>query len=417
MTEKQRNVLLAEMTDEVAGLVLRDNYLQNLALSFVRAISSWAFDLSARYLRALELHGKLDREAESLPNEEELAERRAAGRGFTGPELAVLMAHSKITLYEELLASDVPDDPYYTTTLEQYFPTPLRERLRDAVHAHPLRREIVASCLANDVVNRGGPTFVFVLHEESGASAPDIIRAYTAAVEVLDMSRLWADIEALDDQVATDTQAAMVLGAARVLVHAIEWLLHNRPAPLDIAAAVALYSPGSDVIAERLPQLLQGLDQQYVEAAAARLASAGVPRPLAHQVAGLWAMPCAFNLTEVAAASGCTVAQLAEVYFALSGELELDWLRARIEELPIDDRWKLLGRLALRDDLFSLQAALAADAIAQGGVDSWLAHNRSAVDHYLQVIHDIRSSGSFDLINLSVAVRDMRNLTRSKVAP
>ena len=166
MTEKQRNVLLAEMTDEVAGLVLRDNYLQNQALSFVRAVSSWAFDLSARYLRALELHGKLDRAAESLPNEEELAERRAAGRGFTGPELAVLMAHSKITLYEELLASDVPDDPYYTTTLERYFPTPLRARLRDAVHAHPLRREIVASCLANDVVNRGSPTFVFVLHEE-----------------------------------------------------------------------------------------------------------------------------------------------------------------------------------------------------------------------------------------------------------
>ena len=128
-------------------------------------------------------------------------------------------------------------------------------------------------------------------------------------------------------------------------------------------------------------------------------------------------MPCACNLTEVAPASGCTVAELAEVYFALGGELELDWLRARIEELPIDDRWKLLGRLALRDDLFSLQAALAADAIAQGGVDPWLAHNRGAVDHYLQVIHDIRSSGSFDLINLSVAFRDIRNLTRSKVAP
>ena len=417
VTQEQRNILLADMTEEVARLVLRDNYVQNLALGTVRAHSALLFDVHSRYLRFLELHGKLDREVESMPNEDELAERRAAGLGFTGPELAVLMAHSKITLYEELLASDLPDDPYFVNALEHYFPTPLRQHFCDAVHTHPLRREIVASCLANDVVNRGSPTFVFVLHEQSGAAAPDIVRAYAAAVEVLGMTPFWVDIEALDDHVATETQAAVVLAAIRLLVHAVEWLLHNRPAPLDIAATTALFSPASAVIAERLPRLLRGSVQLGVEEAAARLVSDGVPSPLAHKVAALWAMPCIFDLTEVAAATGCTAQDLAELYFDLGDRLELDWLRARINELPIDDRWKLLGQVALRDDLSSLQAMLAADAFARDGVDSWLANNRGDVDRFLQILRDIGSSGSFDPINLSVAVRGLHNLTRSKVSP
>jgi glutamate dehydrogenase len=168
------------------------------------------------------------------------------------------------------------------------------------------------------------------------------------------------------------------------------------------------------VIAERLPDLLRGIAQQGIEAAAARLVSQGVPSPLAQKVAALWALPCVLDLTEVATARRCTAQDLAELYFDLGDRLELDWLRARTDELPIDDRWKLLGQVALRDDLSSLQAVLAADVFAQGGVDPWLADKRGDVERFLQVVRDIRSSGSFDLINLSVAVRGLRSLTRSK---
>ena len=417
LTEKHRNLLLADMTDEVARLVLRDNYLQNLMLGFLRQYPVRYFDVYARYLRGLELAGKLDRQMESLPSEDELSERRIAGLGFTGPEYAVLMAYSKITVHEELLASDLPDDPYFTETLERYFPAPLRERFRDAIHAHPLRRSMVTNRLANDLVNRCSPVLVFVLQEETGASTPDIVRAWAAVVDVLGMPRLWAEIEALDNRGGTESQAAMLLIALRLVLRAVEWFLHNRTAPLDISAAVAQFAPGAAAIAQRLPGLLQAGEQQAAEETAAQLASAGAPRELAGKVSSLWALRCVFDLCELAPRHECTVEQLAEVYFSLSGELEFDWLRARIDELAIDDRWKVLGQLALSDDLFRLQATLAADAFAHGGVDAWLAGNRVEVDRYLQVVHDIRSSGWFDLINLSVAIRVLHDFTRSKAAP
>ncbi len=416
LTEKQRNVLLADMTDEIARLVLRDNYLQNLALAYGREHSDLYFDVGVRYMRTLELSGRLDRQIEFLPSEDELTEQRGGGRAFTSPELAVLMGYSKIILCEELLASDLPADAYLTETLERYFPASLRERFGDAIRAHPLRRSIVTTCVANEIVNRCTPFLVFVLQEETGASAADIVRAWLAVVEVLGMSQLWAEIEALDYRVGIQTQADMLRITARLIQRAVGWFLHNRNAPLDIAAAVGQFLSGSSAIAERLPGLLQAGEKQAAEETAAAYVASGVPEPLAAKIATLWALRSVFDLSEWAPRCGRTVEELATIFFTLSGHLELDWLRARIDEVPIDDRWKVLGRQALSDDLFSLQAALAADAATQGGVDAWFAANRDEVNRYLQVVRDIKSSGWFDLINLSVAVRVVRNLARAHAA-
>jgi glutamate dehydrogenase len=177
MTEKQRNELLFEMTEEVAQHVLRNNYLQTQAISEAVAQASSMADVHARYIRALEQAGKLDRDLEFLPSEEELADRKSHGMGLTAPEFAVLLAYTKITLYHELLDSDVPEDPYLSHELERYFPTPLRERFRGRMKEHRLRQQITATHLTNNMVNRCGITFAYRMEDETGAAAPEIARA------------------------------------------------------------------------------------------------------------------------------------------------------------------------------------------------------------------------------------------------
>ena len=251
LTEKQRNTLLAQMTDEVGDLVLRDNYDQTQALSTAVAQAALMVDVHARYIRSLEQEGKLDRVLEFLPGDETLADRKAAGLGLTAPEFAILLSYTKLALYEELLASDLPDDPQVAGELERYFPVAVGSRFRSRVAKHPLRREIVASQLTNGLVNRCGTTFVFRLREETGANGADIARAVTAAREVFDLRAVWDEIESLDGRVAAQTQVAMLLKARVLLERATRWLLRNRPRPLDIAATISRFGPSTAAFAER----------------------------------------------------------------------------------------------------------------------------------------------------------------------
>src|SRR3712207_2399217 len=235
MTEKQRNELLAEMTEEVAQLVLRDNYQQTQALSIAVAQAAPMVDVHARYIRALENAGKLNRDLEFLPSEETLSERKSDGMGLSAPEFAILLSYTKITLYRELVDAEVVEDPYLFGELERYFPTPLSDRFREQMKGHRLRREITATHLANSMVNRCGTSFAFRLDEETGASWPEIARAYTAAREAFGLRDLWAQIEALDARVEAQTQIRMLLDARKLVERASRWLLRNRRPPLDIA--------------------------------------------------------------------------------------------------------------------------------------------------------------------------------------
>ncbi|HEX5613059.1 MAG TPA: NAD-glutamate dehydrogenase, partial [Burkholderiales bacterium] len=211
MTEKQRNKLLADMTDEVAALVLRDNTFQTQSLAIAGAMAPGLLDAQERFLRSLERSGRLNRALEFLPSDEEIAERRAAKRGLTSPEAAVLLAYSKIALYDELIASDVPEEPTIATAIERYFPQPLREPYRKYIAAHPLRREIIATHVTNSMVNRVGSTFVHRMREETGASSADVVRAYMIAREVFGMVELWRAIEALDSRVPERVQTELVI--------------------------------------------------------------------------------------------------------------------------------------------------------------------------------------------------------------
>jgi glutamate dehydrogenase len=421
MTEKQRNELLAGMTEEVGQLVLRDNYQQTQALSNAIAQAAPMVDVHARYIRALEHAGKLNRELEFLPSEEALAERKSDGMGLSAPEFAILLAYTKITLYRDLVDSDVVEDPYLFGELERYFPTPLRERFRGQMKEHRLRREITATHLANSMVNRCGTSFVFRLQEETGASSPEIARAYTAAREVFGMRDLWAQIEALDARLEARTQIRMLLDARKLVERATRWLLRNRRPPLDIAATVSYFAERAAELSGRIPELLLDGDREALESATEQLVEANVPPDLARRVATLRTMFSALDIVDVADATDHPVQTAAAVYFTLGDRLRLHWLRGHVEALPRDNRWRTLARAALRDDLYSLQAALTAEILrsvpgdlpARERIDAWVDDNREAVERVLQVLTEINASGAFDLATLSVALREIRNLTTS----
>ena len=409
LTEKQRNALLTEMDDEVAALVLRDNYKQAQAIATSAAQAGSMVEVHERYIRSLEQSGALNRELEFLPDDEVLGERGAAGGGLATPEFAILLSYTKISLSEELLASELPEDPYFSSELERYFPTRLREQFGPQLARHPLRREIIVSRVVNDLVNRSGTTFAFRLRDETGAAADDIARAYTVAREVFGLRRLWAEIEALDGLVGADTQIAMLLKARVLLERATRWLLRNRRRPLDVAATISHFAPGAAAVGDALPSLLGPANTE-------KLTGAGVPPELAERVTRLEALVPALDIVEISASSGLDVAEIAKVYFALGERLELHWLRDGIVALPRETRWDAMARAGLRDDLYAEQAALT-EEVVRAGIDSWLAENANSVERCIQVLADIRTGGALDLPRLSVAVREIRNLIHSSGSP
>jgi glutamate dehydrogenase len=425
MTDKQRNTLFMDMTDEVADLVLRDNIAQNVALAASRAQASSMLHVHGRYLRRLERDGKLKRRLEFLPDDKAMAERRQAGLGLTGPEFATLLAYTKLTLEDEIRGSDLPDDPDLASRLVDYFPTPLRERFRDYMDAHPLRREIIATSVVNNMVNDSGITFAFRMGEETGASASDITRAYLVAREVFHMEGFWRSVDELDYQIDTATQIRMRLEARKLTERGARWLLHNRRMPFDIRDTVDYFAAGAAALAAHMPKLLVGRDLEGFEERRDRFTEAGVPDQLAERVAMMVPAFSTFDLVEIANSAGRPAEEAAEVYFDLAERLQLSRLRERIIQLPRDDRWNSMARSALRDDLYAAHAALARDVLvtSEPGVApeqrlaTWAEKNSAAVGRAALTLSEIWESDDFTVATLSVALRAIRALVTASTLP
>ena len=425
LTVKQRNAMLYEMTDEVADLVLPDNYLQNVVLAASRQQAPEMMHVHARFMRRLERDEKLRRRLEFLPDDKAISERRAAGQGLSSPEFAVLLAYAKLTLEADLIESAVPDEPYLRSWLVDYFPTPLRERFGPYMDRHPLRREIIATTVVNDLVNRSGTTFVFRMGEETGANACDIARAYLIAREVFDMPRFWRSVEALDHQVEEQVQLGMMLEARKLTERGSRWLLHNRRPPFDIAETIGAFAEGAVSLAPVLPKFLVGRDQVAFEERRSSFAERGVPDELAEQVAMMVPAYSTFDIVEVATATGRPVEEVAEVYFDLAERLQLSRLREPIIALPRDDRWRSMARSALRDDLYAAIAALtrnvleacAPDAPPEERIAGWMATNGSALNRARQTLGEIWESDGSDLATLSVALGAVRTLVTACTLP
>ncbi|MFD7667591.1 NAD-glutamate dehydrogenase [Streptomyces sp. NPDC059788] len=421
MTVKQRNKLLAEMTDEVGALVLRNNYAQNTALSLAQAQSASMLSAQQRFIRRLERDGHLDRDLEFLPSDRQIKERLNAGRGLTQPETAVLLAYTKITVADALIQTGLPDDPYLQHLLHAYFPTALREKFAEQIDAHALRREIVTTVMVNDTVNSGGTSFLHRMREETGAALEEVVRAHTAARAIFGLGNVWDDVEALDNAVAADVQTRIRLHSRRLVERGTRWLLNNRPQPLELSETIGFFADRVAEVWTELPKLLRGSDLEWHQRILDELAEAGVPVALATRVAGFSSVFPALDIVAIADRTGKEPLAVAEVYYDLGDRLRINQLLDRILELPRNDRWQSMARASIREDLFAAHAALTGDVLSVGSdsatpeerFKAWEEKNAAILGRARTTLEEIHGSEGFDLANLSVAMRTMRTLLRT----
>jgi glutamate dehydrogenase len=420
---EERGALLHSLTDEVAAHVLIHNYGQNMALAVARFQAPRLLHVHARYLRQLARENRISLATDGLPDEKEIAARRSAGTGLTTPELAVLLAHTKIAAGQQVLASDLPDDPSLRSALAEYFPAPLRERFADQLGAHRLRREIITTSVINEMVDTGGSTFLFRLGEETGLPIPEITRAWLVAREVFGMRDFWRQVEALGRSAPSgdadvDARIAVALEARKLVERATRWLLLNRRPPFGVASTVGFFTEGVAIVRSAIPKLLSGRDLAGFEERRAAVKGFGVPAGLADEVAAMVPSYAAFDIVTAAAATGHGVEETAVVYFLLADRLQLGRLRDLITALPREDRWTAAARSALRDDLYAAHAALTRDVLAVGGpaagpadrLAAWEAQNAAAVSRAAATLAEIWESDRFTFTTLSVAVRVIRAL-------
>ena len=421
LTLKQRDKLLAEMTDDVAALVLRDNTFQNQALAVTRSCGAALLDEQGRYMRHLVARGRLNRALEFLPDDDALAGRRQAGHALTAPELAVLLAYHKMELYDLVLASDVPEDAYIATALQRYFPPRLHAQFPAALERHPLKREIIATHVVNSMVNRVGATFVHHLVEETGAAEADIVRAYLATRQVFDLVSVWLANEALDNVVAEATQNAIVLASVRLIERGTVWLLQQRDALRDLAATIGRFAPGVQAVGDGLERWLAPQEREALDAATTALTAQGVPLPLAQRVARLDAQVAGLDIVEVSAESGAAVETVAGVYFGVGGRLDLGWVAQQVAALPADSHWHSMARVAMRNDLSSLARELARSVLKSTAgftpatdpaalIGRWEAQRAAQIARCQQVLADVKPAPTVDMPMLSVLLRELRSL-------
>ncbi|WP_431944342.1 NAD-glutamate dehydrogenase [Micromonospora marina] len=417
----ERDELLAQMTDEVADLVLRDNYDQARALNNAQAQAASLLPVHRRMINELERSGALDRALEALPPDEELAVRTESG--LTAPEFAVLLAYVKIVLEREIVGEGLADEEWTTEVLVNYFPTPLRQRFAERMGRHRLRRDIVTTVLVNEAINRGGISFVFRVVEETAASAADVLRAYVVVREVFGLRDLWDAVEALDNKVSPELQTAVYLDTRRLLDRAVRWLVTNRRSPIDVPAEISRLRDG---VARLLPDLehrFWGTEREAIAAHIESLVGRGLPRDLAEQATRLMYSFGLLDIVETAQGTGRDVSEVASVYFVLSDRFRVDALLSKISLLPREDRWQTLARMALRYDLYAALAALTAEVLGSTPEDvppvervqEWEQANATSIHRAHRAMGEFDESRA-DLAALSVLLRQIRTLVRTSAA-
>ncbi len=420
MTRKQRDKLLEKMTDEVADLVLRDNYLQSQAITVTHQFGAHLLDRLARYMRSLEKEGRLNRAIEFLPDDETLIERTNRGQGLARPELAVLLSYSKIQLYDELLASDLPDDPYMEALLIDYFPTALRKTYKKEIARHRLRREIIATVVTNSIVNRCGISFVHEVKEKTGMPSGDIARGYVISREIFGIRDLWREIEALDNKVPASLQAIMLAECGRLVERGTVWMLREAGLPLNIVRAIADYGEGVHVIVDKLSSMIPQADNALLAERASGYVDHGVPKELAARVASLGLVSPACDIVRISRTARIPVEQAGEAYFTIGARFGFDWLRRAAGHLPTDTAWDKLAVTAIIDDLFGHQGDLTSRVLSTTAngpspemIEGWSQARRPLIARAEQLIAELRASGNPDLAMLAVANRQLKSLVAS----
>ncbi|AWV47881.1 hypothetical protein JK2ML_1249 [Mycobacterium leprae Kyoto-2] len=416
---EERKHLLESMTDEVARLVLTDNEDQNDLIGTSRANAANMLSVHAMQIKYLVDERGVNRELEALPSEKEIQRRSEAGIGLTSPELSTLMAHVKLALKEQMLATELPDQDVFVSRLPRYFPKPLRERFTPEIRSHQLRREIVTTMLINDLVDTAGISYAFRIAEDIGVGPIDAIRTYVATDAIFGVGDVLRRIRAANLSVVLSDR--MTLDTRRLIDRAGRWLLNYRPQPLAVGAEINRFAAKVKALTPRMSEWLRGDDQAIVEQQATEFVSQGAPEDLAYRVAvGLYRYSL-LDIIDIADITELDPAEVADTYFSLMDRLGTDGLLTAVSKLPQNDRWHSLARLAIRDDIYASLRSLCFDVLAVGEPDEsgeekiaeWEHISASRVERARLMLAEIHASGEKDLATLSVAARQIRRMTRT----
>ncbi|MCB1001421.1 MAG: NAD-glutamate dehydrogenase [Acidimicrobiales bacterium] len=416
MTLSERDELLTSMTDEVAEQVLDDNRAQTLVLSIARRQALPMANVHARYLNTLETEGWINRGLEFLPTDKQIAERQAGGTGLTTPEFAVLLAYTKTTNIELVAASSLPDEPSLEPALMEYFPAPLRDRFAEQIRRHPLRREIVATQLGNQMVNISGISFDHRVTEDTGVGVVDVARAWIAARDVFDVLHWWDRIESVGPEVRLDVQLDLFLELRGLIERAVSWIMRHRRPPVAFDEVIAQFREPMRVLASAQDDVLCGRMRELTFALEAGRLAAGVPERLAQRSAAWPLMHTMFDVVEQAQRKQRPAVDVARSYWQVFDAVDVGWLWDAIGQLPRADRWQTQARSALRDDLLAALAELNDDVVDCGGIVAWRESNERVLARTSAMFSEIRRAAVTDVATLSVALRQVRNLVLTTVA-
>jgi glutamate dehydrogenase len=416
LSQTERNGRLAELTGEVANVVLANNYRQNRVLGVSRSHAPAMLSVHARLIADLERRRGLDRQLEALPARRQLSVLERDGRGLTSPELATLLAHVKLALKDEILEDGLLEEDAFVRRVPEYFPRPLGKRFGAAIGRHPLRREIGATLLVNEVVDNGGLTYAFRLAEEMSVAATDAVRAFNVVAEVYDLRFLWRWIDAEGALLPSQVTDGLILETRRLLDRASRWMLSHRPQPLDVGAEIDRFRPAVRQLETEVGNLVRGPEKAAVEQETQRLIDGWVPEPLARRVACLLATYPLLDIAEIAPSG--QIRRAAELYYALSDHLGVDRLLHAVSALERGDRWHALARLALRDDLYGALRAATSGALLAGdpadsaakSVAAWEQARSSRLTRARQLLEEAGRSERPGLPVLTVAIDQVRGM-------
>lgn len=423
LTEKHRNQILVKMTEPVAEQVLQDNYQQTQAISYAESRAKRTIDEQIRFIHTLERYGRLDRSLEFLPNDEQLAQRKANGLGLTYPELSILMAYSKMYLKESLLNSEIPEDSYLEEELCRTFLEDIGVKYASFLKKHKLRRELIVMRLSNAICNEMGATFVTRLYDETGATPAEVARCFVVAREVFSLRKKFDAIEALDNKVSTDVQKLMMTDVIRLVRRATRWFLRNRRLDKNIAKLVDHFAPQVSSLENAIPELVAGVEKNQLEKNYQHYVMAGVPEELAMDIASSTPMISALDIVEAAEQGNIPLKQVGDAYFAIGEQLKLDWFREELDKHLVANTWDALARAACKDDLDRQQRTITMAILQYPKHDKredaqmldWLQDHKVLVERWLAIVAELKATKVKEFTMFTVALRELLDLAHTSI--
>ena len=419
LTVKQRNKLLYDMTDEVSEIVLLDCYRQTHSLSITEMRGVSQLKEQTRFIHELERADKLDRALEFIPSDDEIAERLSQGKGLTRPELSVLLAYAKMVMKEDLVCPEITDNPYHDRLLIEAFPKQLQEKYAAQMQDHPLRAEIIATKLANNMCNDMGFNFVNRMQEETGSTVSEIANCYAMASAVFELGDTWEKIEALDNKMSTSVQTEMLFQLRRTVRRATRWFLRHRDKSYTIEQAIEFYGPTFKEMAKNLSKFMVKDEVEQLLRLEKDLVNAGVPKAVATRISHLSSLFSAMDIAEIANADGRSVSLIAELYFKLGARLDIHWFLDQITKQPVSNHWQALARASYREELDWQQRSLTSVILKSDPkgkdtdtmLDSWIEVSAQPLERWTHILSEFRVGQTHEFAKFSVALRELMLLS------